>query len=350
MSSSTSSPPHASSPVPLRIGVLGTAKIARAFADGVRASGKVTVAAVASRDGERARSFARETGIGRAHASYEALLADPAIDAIYNPLPNSLHAEWSIRAADAGKHVLCEKPLATSAREARAMFEAARRNGVHLVEAYPYRAQPQTRKLAELLAAGRIGRVQLVHASFGFPLAAPGNIRFDPALAGGALMDAGCYPVSLVRMIAGARPVRVAAMAKWTDGGVDRTLVASLAFASGLYAQVSCSFATYRHRRALITGDTGSIATTFLNDTSAAQPPVLELEWGEGAGRARETIETAAANGFRAEAEAFSDLVTQGREGWTGATPEESIDIAATLEALAASARRGMAIDIPPDE
>lgn len=332
---------------PLRIGVLGAAKIARAFIAGVRPSTKVAVVAVASRDAERARNFARETGIPSVHASYEALLADPAIDAIYNPLPNSLHATWSIRAMDAGKHVLCEKPLATSADEARAMFAAARRNGVHLAEAYPYRAQPQTLKLRELLVAGAIGRVQLVHAAFGFPMADAANIRLNEALAGGALMDAGCYPVSLARMIAGERPVRVQAMARWTESGVDRTLVASLEFAGGLLAQISCSFATARHRQAFIAGDAGSIATTYLNDTSAAQPPVLELKRGTALDTPRELVETTATNGFLAEAEAFRDLVVEGPDRWTGATPQESIDIAATLEAIAASARQRVAIDVP---
>ncbi len=338
-----------SSSVPtLRIGILGAARIARQFAAAVSPSRKLRLQAVASRDIARAQTFARETGVPQVHATYEALLADPAIDAVYNPLPNNLHAEWSIRAVEAGKHVLCEKPLAASATEARAMFDAARRNGVHLVEAYPYRAQPQTLKLRELLAAGAIGRVQVVQAFFGFLLSDPANIRLNPALAGGALMDAGSYPVSLVRTVAGERPARVHAVARWGESGVDRSMVASIEFASGLLAQVACSFATSRHRAAFIGGDTGSIETTYLNDTSAAQPPLLQLSRQAGKETMRETIEAPPANGFLAEAESFADLVAHGWDRWTGATPEESIDIALTLDAIAASARQGVAVDVAP--
>ncbi len=327
---------------------MGAAKIARAFCDGVRPSPKVVVTAVASRDAAKGKAFALETGIPQVHATYEALLADPAIDAIYNPLPNNLHAQWSIRAAEAGKHVLCEKPLATSAVEARAMFEAARRHGVYLVEAYPYRAQPQTLKMRELLNANAIGRVQLVQAAFGFPLTDAANIRMDPALAGGALMDAGCYPVSLVRTVAGERPSRVHAMAKWAPSGVDLTLLASMEFPSGLLAQISCSFATLRHRHAFIAGDAGSIDTTYFNDTSATFPPLLDVKRGSGWDAQSERIETPASNGFLAEAESFRDLIAHGWEAWTGVSPEESIDIAMMLEALAASARSGFAVDIEP--
>jgi len=330
----------------LRIGILGAANIARLFAAGVRPSQKVAVVAVAARDAGRARKFADETGITRVHPTYDALLADPAIDAIYNPLPNSLHAEWSIRALDAGKHVLCEKPLATSGQEARAMFDAAKRNDRHLAEAYPYRAQPQTLKLGELLRQNAIGRVQLIQASFGFPLADAANIRMNPALAGGALMDAGCYPVSFVRMVTGSRPARVQALAQWSDSGVDRTLVASLEFASGLIAQISCTFATARHRHAFIAGDEGTIATSYFNDTSATFPPLLELRRGTGWDAQRDIVETASTNGFLAEAEAFRELVANGPAHWAGATPDESIDIALTLEALAASARRNASVDV----
>ena len=330
----------------LRIGILGAANIARLFAAGVRPSQKVAVVAVAARDAGRARKFADETGITRVHPTYDALLADPAIDAIYNPLPNSLHAEWSIRALDAGKHVLCEKPLATSGQEARAMFDAAKRNDRHLAEAYPYRAQPQTLKLGDLLRQNAIGRVQLIQASFGFPLADAANIRMNPALAGGALMDAGCYPVSFVRMVAGSRPARVQALAQWSDSGVDRTLVASLEFASGLIAQISCTFATARHRHAFIAGDEGTIATSYFNDTSATFPPRLDVRRGTGWDAQHEVVETAACNGFLAEAESFHDLVREGIARWVGATPEESIDIALMLDALAESARTRAPVDI----
>src|ERR1700716_4370784 len=228
-----------SSPPPLRVGILSTANIGRSFVKGVQPSATVKIVAVASRDVAKAKRFAAEVGIPGVHDSYEALLADPEIDAVYNPLPNSLHAEWSIRAVEAGKHVLCEKPLCATGVEARAMFEAARQNGVHLVEGYPYRAQPQTLKLLELIESGAIGRLQLIQASFGFTLAAGPNIRIDPVLAGGALMDAGAYPVSLARMVAKERPSRVHAVAHWA-GGVDHALAATIEFESGLLAPISC--------------------------------------------------------------------------------------------------------------
>jgi predicted dehydrogenase len=336
----------ASSTTPLRLGVLGAAKIARLFIEAVRPSAKVAVTAVASRDRERAAAFARDTGVPRVHADYDALLADPDIEAVYVPLPNNLHAQWSIRAAQAGKHVLCEKPLAASAAQARAMFAAARASGVYLVEGYPYRAQPQTRRLQALLADHAVGQVQVVQASFGFPLADMTNIRMNPELAGGALMDAGSYPVSFVRMVAGARPSRVHAMSRWGVTGVDVTTLASLEFASGLLAQLSCTFASARHRHAFIAGDAGSIATTYYNDTSDAFPPVLDVRRGTGWDAAREIVTTDAIAGFLAEADAFHDLV---REGWgagPGATPEESVDIALVLDALAASARSGLAVNV----
>src|SRR5208282_5636379 len=180
----------------------------------------------------------------------------PAIHAIYIPLPNNLHAKWSIRAVQAGKHVLCEKPLATCTADAEAVFAAARRHNVYLVEGYPYRAQPQTLKLRELLARGEIGQIQIIQASFGFPLGDDAaNIRLDPELGGGALMDAGSYPASLVRMITGERPARVHAIARWGKSGVDRTMVGSMEFANGVLAQITCSFATARHRHAIIIGD-----------------------------------------------------------------------------------------------
>jgi len=331
---------------PLQLGVLGAAKIARLFIDAVRPSSKVVVAAVASRDAERAAAFARDTGVPKVHTSYEALLADPAIEAVYVPLPNSLHAAWAIRAAEAGKHVLCEKPLAANAAEARAVFEAARRHGVFVVEAYPYRAQPQTLKMRELLAATAIGRLQLIQAAFGFPLADAANIRMSPDLAGGAIMDAGSYPVSFVRTVAGTRPVRVQASARWGSTGVDLTTMGTLQFESGLLAQISCSFATARHRHAFIAGDAGSISTTYYNDTGAAFPPLLDVRRGTGWDAAREIIETAATAGFLAEAESFHGLVREGWSGWRGATPEESIDIALILDALALSARSGRVVEL----
>jgi len=331
---------------PLRFGILGTARIARSFVQGLRPSRRVIVSAVASRDSDKARAFAKDLEIARHFGSYEALLADPDIDAVYVPLPNSLHAEWSIAAVRAGKHVLCEKPLAATAGEARAMFDAARRHGVHLVEGYPYRAQPQTLKLRELLGGGIIGDVRLIQATFGFTLGAGDNIRLDPRLGGGALMDVGVYPVSLAQMIAGTRPTRVHAVAHWA-GGIDRTLVATLQFASGLLAQINCSFDTAPHRQALIAGSKGVIETTYMNHTSSAQQAVLRLRVGTDKDAVDSLVQTSPVNGFLAEAESLERLVRAGPAEWSGATPEESIDVMLTLEAILGSARSGAAVEIP---
>lgn len=331
---------------PLQLGILGAANIARAFTSGVAPSETVKVAAVASRDAARAESFARECGIPRFHGSYEALLADPAIDAIYNPLPNSLHAEWSIRAMEAGKHVLCEKPLATSAADARAMFAAAKRLGRHLVEAYPYRAQPQTLKLRELLAAGAIGKVRLIHSSFGIVFSDPANIRLRPDVGGGALLDAGSYAVSLALLATGERPERVSATARWSETGVDLSTVATLEFPGGALAQISASFATAFHRQALIAGDAGTIETTYLNHPPVGGPPILTVRHGTLNTVVPEIVEVAPGNGFLAEAESFERLLRHGPEQWTGATPEESIDIALTLDAILESVRSGAAVRV----
>jgi predicted dehydrogenase len=323
---------------------MGTARIARSFAQGVAPSQQVKVAAVASRDPAKAQEFAGALGIAKSFGSYEALLADAGIDAIYNPLPNGLHAPWSIRALEAGKHVLCEKPLSANAAEARAMFAAARAHGVHLREGFPYLSQPQTLKMRELLDAGLIGTARLVQASFAFTLSDAGNARWDPALAGGALMDVGVYPVSLIRVIAGRLPVRVQAAARWHASGVDRALAATLEFSNGLLAQITCSFEGSLHRQALIVGSGGVIETSFSNHTNAATPGDLYLR--DGSRGARRVIHTDAANGFQAEAEAFAALVRGEPDAWNGATETESVDIMTIVDALLDSARRGTAVEL----
>ncbi len=257
---------------PMRLGILGTARIARNFVAGLAGSARVVAAAIASRDAERASHFARETGVPSAFGSYEAMLESTEIDAVYNPLPNGLHGEWSVRAMECGKHVLCEKPLAASHAEAVTMFATAQRCGVQLVEAYPYRSQPQTLTMQRLISEGAIGRVRTVHAAFGFTLSDRSNIRFDSSLAGGALMDLGSYPLSLIRLLSGGAPVTLQAMGIWDPLGVDRAAIVSLSFAGGMLAQAACSFETVIHRQAVIAGDAGVIETTYANHTTEVAP------------------------------------------------------------------------------
>jgi D-xylose 1-dehydrogenase (NADP+, D-xylono-1,5-lactone-forming) len=322
----------------LRIGILGAAKIAGSFMVGAKASSRVEVVAVASRDRARGEAFAAAHGIARA-CSYDELIADRQIDAIYNPLPNSLHAAWSIAAARAGKHVLCEKPLAVAEAEAQAMFAAADAGGVMVVEAFPYLFQPQTLAIERLVASGAIGQVRMMFATFGFTIAEPGNIRLDPALGGGALMDAGCYPVSFVRQVFGVRPARVTATAQWV-AGIDQTLAATLVFPGGGLAQISCSFATAVHRRAIIAGATGVIETDYHNHTDRAAAPAYRIKRSTDWQADFETVAVPSENGFRVEIDAFAEMVERGDQVAERARRIASLDNAWTLAAILDAARR----------
>ena len=333
---------------PVRYGVLGAANIARSFTRGLAGSQFAVVAAVASRSADKAAAFASEMGIPRSHGSYEALLADPAIDAIYNPLPNDLHAEWTIKAAAAGKHVLCEKPLAVGVAEAQAMFDAGRQYGVHVVEAYPYMSQPQTLRVRALLAEGVIGKIQLITASFGFRLVTsdgaalgdPANIRLDPARAGGGLLDAGTYAMSFVRLAMGARPLRAMATAKWTQSGVDQTVAATIEFEGGAIAQITSSMATAAHRHAVVIGDAGVIETGFSNHAPDSGTLSLRIKRGVPGTVPFETEDLPGGDGFCAEGESFARMIRIGASEWNGATEAESLDTARALQAILASARK----------
>ena len=331
---------------PLRIGILGAANIARAFAAACAKSPEVEVAVVASRRMSKAMAFADEVGISRALGSYEELLKDEAIEAVYIPLPNSMHAEWAMRATEAGKHVLCEKPLALNAKEVRAMFAAADTHKTILREAYPYMAQAQTAQIRTWMAESAIGELRLIRSTFGVLFSDPANIRLSPVLGGGALYDAGSYATSLVRIAAGARPVRVQAVAQHDANGVDMTTVANLEFGDGLLAQVSCSFAAAGHRSASIAGDKGVIETNFLNHPPEGGPTLLQIRKGILLTVPFEKIELPEDNGFRLETESFARLVRGDAHAWTGATQRESVDIALILDAIRASSRSGRWEDV----
>jgi predicted dehydrogenase len=226
----------------LRIGVLGAAKIVpSALIEPARSVPEVVVAAVAARDPKRARAFASKHGIPRVHEDYAALLADPEIDAVYNPLPNSLHCEWTVRALAAGKHVLCEKPFAANAAEAESMATAATRAGRVLMEAFHYRYHPLAARMIEIARDGTLGRVQRIETAMCIPLPIPGDIRYDLALAGGAMMDVGSYAVHMLRHLAGAEPTVLRAEPRLASPGVDRCMSAELSFADGRTGRIQCS-------------------------------------------------------------------------------------------------------------
>ena len=247
---------------PIHIGVLGAAAIVpMALTKPARAVPEVQITAIAARDPKRAQGFARKHHIPRVHETYTDLLADPEIDAIYNPLPNSLHAEWTIHALRAGKHVLCEKPFASNAREAEEMARAAVETGLVLSEAFAYRYHPLTAHVKEIISSGEIGNITHIEAQFCFFLPATNNIRFKYELAGGALMDCGCYPVSLIRHLAEAEPSVVRAEARLFAPQVDHKMTADLSFADGRTAHLVCDMRSPRLFRSLlkIQGHAGSL-------------------------------------------------------------------------------------------
>ena len=227
---------------PLRIGVLGAARIApSALIKPAKDNADVVVAAVAARDGSRARAFAAKHGIARVHESYAALIADPDLDAVYNPLPNGLHGKWTRAAVAAGKHVLCEKPFTANAAEAREIADLAAKSDRVVMEAFHYRYHPLALRTEQIIASGELGKLERVEAALCFPLPKFSDIRYNYSLAGGAMMDAGCYAVHMARTFGGSTPEVVSAQAKLRDPQVDRAMTAELRFAEGHTGRVRCS-------------------------------------------------------------------------------------------------------------
>jgi D-xylose 1-dehydrogenase (NADP+, D-xylono-1,5-lactone-forming) len=254
----------------LRLGLLSTANINLKLLGGVRAAEGVEAVAVASRDAGRAEAFAAEHGLGRAHGSYEALLADPEVDAVYIPLPNSLHVPWSIRALQAGKHVLCEKPLTRRPEEAQAAFDAADQAGLMLAEGFMWRHHEQARRLRELVRDRVVGNVRLLRAAFSFfALDRSGDVRLQKELDGGGLMDVGCYCVSAMRLLAG-EPERVSARQVIGGDGVDVRLAATLAFPGGVLGSFDCGLDMADRSELEVIGDHGSL---FLPDPWHSREP-----------------------------------------------------------------------------
>ena len=260
---------------PIRIGVLGAAAIVpMALTRPARSLPDVQVLAIAARDPKRARSFARRHRIPCVHPTHRDLLADPDIDAVYNPLPNSLHAEWTIAALKAGKHVLCEKPLASNAGEAEDMARTAQETGRVLSEAFAYRYHPLAARAKQIITSGEPGQIRHIEAQFCFMLPAPNNIRFQYELAGGALMDCGCYPVSLIRFLAEAEPRVDRAEARLFVPQVDHQMSADLSFEDGRTARLVCGMLSPKLFRSTLRVE-GASGT--LHVLSPFQPHIFNL-------------------------------------------------------------------------
>jgi len=305
----------------VRWGLLSTARINDAILGGAAESDAVEVVAVGSRSLERAKAY----GLPRAHGSYDELLADPEVDAVYVSLPNGMHVDWSIRALQAGKHVLVEKPFDRRADEVTRAFDVAEQQGLVLSEAFMWRHHPQAKRLVELLPG--IGPVRLVKATFSFPLQREGDVRWDPDLDGGSLMDVGTYCVSGARLVCG-EPDAVRGLAI-SRHGVDSRFAGVLRFPSGALATFDCGFDLPGRDSLEVIGDAG---TLFLDDPWHGKEPVIEVRRDGGT----ERIEVERANPYRLELEDVSAAIVEGRPPLLGR--EDAVGQARVLEALLAQA------------
>jgi D-xylose 1-dehydrogenase (NADP+, D-xylono-1,5-lactone-forming) len=313
----------------LRWGILSTANITDKLLD---SGTDQEFVAVGSRDAARAEAHAREKGIARAHGSYEALLADPDVDAIYNPLPNALHVEWSIRALEAGKHVLCEKPLSRRPEDVDRAFDVAEREGRVLAEAFMWRHHPQVARARELLDGGAIGDLRIIRAHFAFVAADPEDIRLQPSLDGGGLMDVGCYCVSGCRTLAGAEPERAWAELVPGGHGVDVALAATLRFPGDVLAHFDCGVSYPGGSLLAAAGTEGSFA---LADPWHGNDAVIELRRADGS---VERVEAGPANSYALELADFEAAVRGERPPLLGRA--DALGQARTIAALYTSAER----------
>jgi predicted dehydrogenase len=293
----------------LRWGILGPGRIAPRLVRAIGRCARGTLHAVASRDAGRAAAFAATHGVARSYGSYDELLADPAIDVVYVSLPNHLHARWTVAALEAGKHVLCEKPLALTVADVDTVIDASARSGRIAVEAFMYLHHPQTLRAVELARDGSLGRLELVNGTFSFFLTYPNDPRVDPTMGGGSLWDVGCYPVSLARRVAGEEPDRVHAFARFDERGVDRTFIGQMHFPGGLLAQFDSGFAAPDRERIEIVGSDATLVLTapFLPEPEGP-PPSLTL-WR---GREATTIDVESLDQYGAEVDDLTAAVLDG--------------------------------------
>ena len=323
---------------PVRWGILGAANIAlKKVIPGMRGSALAEVVAIASRDIAKARAAAHELGIPRAYGSYQELIDDPDIDAIYNPLPNHLHVPWSIRAAERGKHVLCEKPIALTAREARELLEVRDRTGVQIGEAFMVRTHPQWHKVREIIASGRIGELRLITGHFSYYRRDPGDIRGRIEWGGGALMDVGCYPITISRWLFGAEPTEVMGLIdRDPDMQVDRLTSGMLRFERG-QATFSCATQLVHYQAMQIFGTTGRIDVRIpFNPPPGDECRIFVDDGRDVEGSGIETITFPPVDQYTLQADRFSEAVRG-----VGSVPvslEDAMGNMAVIDALFRSA------------
>ncbi|CAM3320745.1 Gfo/Idh/MocA family protein [Kibdelosporangium persicum] len=313
----------------LRIGMLGAARIApAALIRPAKADTGVEVAAVAARDTAKARRFAATHGVSKVHESYQDLVDDPEIDAVYNPLPNGLHGRWTLAALAAGKHVLCEKPFTANAAEAKTVADAAGSSGLVVMEAFHYRYHPMLKRAIEVMRDGELGVIERIEAAMCFPLPKFSDIRYDLGLAGGALMDAGCYPVHLVRSLTGEEPKVLSARAKLHKPNVDRAMTAEVRFDEGYTAEITCSLwsASLLRMSATVYGSDGLMSLTN---------PYMPQMWHRmtvmsNGGKRTERFTKRPTYAFQLDA--FKNAVEKGEPTLT--PPEDSVRNMAVIDAI----------------
>jgi predicted dehydrogenase len=323
---------------PVNWGILSTAKINRAVIPPLQASQRARLLGVASRSAERAAAYAAEQGIPRSYGSYEALLADPEIHIVYNSLPNDQHAAWTIRACEAGKHVLCEKPLALSTAEVDRVARAAEANGVFVLEAFMYRFTPQTEKVIELVRSGAIGDLHYLRGTFSFLLTRPGNYRWRPEQGGGGLWDVGCYPINYARLLTGKPPKQVIGSQVTGPSGIDLLFSGTLIYDGEIHAQISSAVIVPYHTHFEARG---SQATLLVNDPykpNEGRGIVLKTDEGEE----RFTFPTG--DLYTGEVEHLTECALTGRP--PSLSLQESRENIATIVALFESARTGRPVDL----
>jgi xylose dehydrogenase (NAD/NADP) len=323
----------------LQWGIMSTAKINRKFLSPLHASIRNFPIAIASRNLKRAQFFAKEWAIPKAYGSYDALLEDPDIDVVYISLPNGMHAEWAINAARAGKHILCEKPLAMNTAEVDAMGEAAAQAGVVLLEALMYRHHPQTLRVKEILDSGTIGELLVIRGSFTIDIACdPENIRHNPSLGGGSIWDVGSYPISYARFLVGKEPEEVFANQIVGSTGVDEVVVGQIRFPGDMFVQINCGFRSPFRMHMEVIGSKGAIdiSNPFVPDKHSEILLSLKDE--------TRVIAIQGQDLYRGEIEDMSDVILEGKI--PRVSIKESRGNIVTIEAFLTSAREGYPVQI----